>query len=103
MHDAISARETLQAEGLKVRVVSMPSWEIFEEQDAEYRESVLPAAITRRVSFEVGVTSGWERWVGQSGIAIGINHYGASAPGATVAKELGLTADAVVAAVRSLQ
>ena len=103
VHDAISARETLQAEGLKVRVVSMPSWEIFEEQDAEYRESVLPAAITRRVSFEVGVTSGWERWVGQSGIAIGINHYGASAPGATVAKELGLTADAVVAAVRSLQ
>ena len=95
-------RDTLQADGLKVRVVSMPSWEIFEEQDAAYREAVLPAAIGRRVSFEAGVTFGWERWVGPLGVCVGINHYGASAPGATVAKELGLTADAVVAAVRSL-
>ena len=102
VHDAVAARETLQAEGLKVRVVSMPCWELFEQQDAAYRESVLPKAITRRVSFEAGTTHGWERWVGDAGISVGIDHYGASAPGGTVAKELGLTADAVVAAVRAL-
>ncbi len=103
VHDAMSARETLQAEGLKVRVVSMPSWEIFELEDEAYRASVLPAAIMRRVSFEVGVTQGWERWVGDAGISVGIDHYGASAPGAAVAQGFGLTADAVVAAVRALR
>ncbi len=103
VHDAMSARETLQAEGLKVRVVSMPSWEIFELEDEAYRASVLPAAIMRRVSFEVGVTQGWERWVGDAGISVGIDHYGASAPGAAVAHGFGLTADAVVAAVRALR
>jgi transketolase len=102
VHDAVAARETLQAEGLQVRVVSMPCWELFAQQDAAYRESVLPKAITRRVSFEAGTTHGWERWVGDAGSSVGIDHYGASAPGGTVAKEFGLTADAVVAAVRAL-
>ena len=102
VHDAVAARETLQAEGHQVRVVSMPCWELFAQQDAAYRESVLPKAITRRVSFEAGTTHGWERWVGDAGSSVGIDHYGASAPGGTVAKEFGLTADAVVAAVRAL-
>ena len=100
---ALEARDTLQADGACVRVVSMPAWELFEQQDAAYREAVLPSGVTRRVSFEAGLTHGWERWVGSAGACVGIDRFGASAPGATVARELGITADAVVAAVRSLR
>jgi len=100
---ALEARDTLQADGARVRVVSMPAWELFEQQDAAYREAVLPSGVTRRVSFEAGLTHGWERWVGSAGACVGIDRFGASAPGATVARELGITADAVVAAVRSLR
>ena len=99
---ALAARELLAAEGVGVRVVSMPSWELFEAQDAAYRESVLPAAVTRRVSYEAGVTQGWERWVGLGGACVGIDRFGASAPGGTVAKELGMTPEAVAEAVRRL-
>ncbi len=99
---ALAARELLAADGLGVRVVSMPSWELFEAQDPAYRESVLPAAVTRRVSYEAGVTQGWERWVGLGGASVGIDRFGASAPGATVARELGMTAEAVAEAVRRL-
>ncbi|MGI9116816.1 MAG: transketolase [Gaiellales bacterium] len=102
VHDALVARDELQADGMGVRVVSMPCWELFAEQDDAYRESVLPAAVTRRLSFEAGTTHGWERWVGSAGASIGIDRYGASAPGGTVAEQLGLTADAVAAAVRAL-
>ena len=102
VHNAVEAHAALTAEGMRVRVVSMPSWELFEAQDAAYRESVLPSAVTRRVSMEAGTTFGWQRWVGDRGAMVGIDRWGASAPGGTVAKELGLTTDALVAAARSL-
>jgi transketolase len=75
----------------------MPSWELFAEQSEDYRESVLPAALTRRLSVEAGVTLGWHRWVGDRGETIGTDRFGASAPGATLMKEFGFTAEHVVA------
>ena len=102
VHDALTARETLAEQGTKVRVVSMPSWELFRLQDQAYRDQVLPPEVTARVSIEAGTTFGWERWVGDGGIAIGIDRFGASAPGDVVARNLGITPDAVVDAVQSL-
>ena len=99
---AVAARELLAKEGIGVRVVSMPCWETFEAQDAAYRESVLPAAVGARVSVEAGVTFGWQRWIGDRGVAIGVDRYGASAPGKTVMEKLGLTAQHVADAVRRL-
>jgi transketolase len=103
VHDALAARETLQAEGIGVRVVSMPSWDLFEMQDATYRDQVLPPDITARVSIEAGVTAGWERWVGQHGHAVGIDRFGASAPGKVVARKLGISPEAVVDAVKAVR
>jgi transketolase len=99
---AVKAAETLNAEGIATRVVSMPSWELFEQQDAAWRERVLPAAITARVSIEAASSFGWGRWVGGRGTAIGIDHFGASAPAETLFKEFGLTPERVAAAVRAL-
>jgi transketolase len=90
---ALEAGKKLAAEGKNVRVVSMPSWELFEKQDAEYRAAVLPEACTCRLAVEAGATHGWERYTGSAGRAMGINHFGASAPAGTLAKEFGLTAD----------
>jgi transketolase len=75
----------------------MPCWELFAEQSKDYRESVLPAALTRRLSVEAGVTLGWRQWVGDRGETIGIDRFGASAPGPTLMKEFGFTAEQVVA------
>ncbi|MEP6590995.1 MAG: transketolase [Gemmatimonadota bacterium] len=99
---AVAAATALDAEGIPTRVVSLPSWELFAAQDAGWRERVLPAAITARVSIEAATTFGWMQWVGSGGISIGINHFGASAPAETLFKEFGITADHVAAAVRSL-
>jgi len=99
---AVASAETLGAEGLRARVVSMPCWELFESQPLDYRESVLPPEVTSRVSVEAGVTLGWDRWVGAGGASVGIDRFGASAPGGTVMTELGITPGAVTAAVRSL-
>jgi len=99
---ALDARTALAKDGIHVRVVSMPSWELFDRQDAAYRESVLPAARWQRVSIEAGVTFGWERYIGQRGIAIGVDRYGASAPGEIVLDKLGVNAGAVTAAVKKL-
>ncbi len=88
--------------GAGTRVVSLPCWTRFQRQDAAYRESVLPKAIRRRVSIEAGVTLGWERWVGESGRAIGIDHFGASAPGPILMEEFGMNAKSVIDAARSL-
>ncbi len=93
VHIALEAQELLAAEGVAARVVSMPSWELFETQPAAYRESVLPAAIPLRVSIEAGVTLGWERYVGPQGAMIGLDHYGASAPYKELYKNFGLTAE----------
>ncbi len=102
VHLAIEAFEKLVAAGTKVRVVSMPSWEIFARQSPEYRESVLPTTVRARVSIEAGTTVGWERWIGLDGIAIGIDRYGASAPGELNLSNFGFTTEAVIAAARKL-
>jgi transketolase len=102
VHIAVAAARQLAADGVPTRVVSMPSWEVFEAQDPAWRERVLPAAITARVSIEAAATFGWERFIGARGIAIGIDHFGASAPGERLFTEFGFTAERVVDAVRSL-
>jgi transketolase len=93
----IEAYERLKEEGVAARVVSMPSWEIFEQQDAAYKESVLPSSVTARVSVEMAATFGWERYVGLKGRMIGMHRFGASAPLKDLLKFFGFTADAVVA------
>jgi transketolase len=96
----VEAYEKLKAEGVQARVVSMPSQEIFEQQDAAYRESVLPSSVTARVSVEMAATFGWERYVGLKGRKIGMHRFGASAPLKDLLKFFGFTADAVVAEAR---
>ncbi len=98
---AMKAAKVLSAE-TNVRVVSMPSWELFEQQPAAYRDEVLPPGCPRRVAVEAGVTQGWERYVGPEGRVIGIDRFGASAPAKTLAEHFGFTVDNVVAVVRSL-
>jgi transketolase len=95
---AVAARERLAAEGIGARVVSAPCLEWFAEQSEEYRESVLPAAVTARVSAEAGLALGWERYVGDRGRSVSIEHFGASADYETLFREFGITTDAVVAA-----
>lgn len=98
---AVEARERLAAEGIGARVVSAPSLEWFAEQTAEYRESVLPAHVTARVSVEAGLSLGWERIVGDRGRSVSIEHFGASADYETLFREFGITTDAVVAAAHA--
>ena len=93
----MAAEKTLAARGLRVRLVSMPCWELFDEQTPEYRESVLPAAVTARLAVETGVSLGWHRWVGPRGGLITLDHYGASAPAPKIMQEFGFTAENVVA------
>lgn len=97
---AVGAADALAEDGVAARVVSMPSWELFAEQDADYRQEVLPLEVLARVSVEAGATFGWERHVGLDGESVGLDRFGASAPGDVVFDELGITADAVVAAAR---
>jgi transketolase len=92
---AYRAAETLEGDGVPARVVSLPCWELFESQPAAYRESVLPAAVRARVSVEAGVTLGWERWVGDAGAIVGLDHFGASAPAGTIFERFGFTVDRV--------
>ncbi|HEV7566462.1 MAG TPA: transketolase [Microbacteriaceae bacterium] len=97
---AVNAREALKADGINARVVSAPSLEWFEEQSAEYRESVLPAAITARVSVEAGVSLSWRSYVGDRGRSVSIEHFGASADYKTLFREFGITTEAVVTAAK---
>jgi transketolase len=97
----VHAYEQLTAEGVAVRVVSMPSWELFEAQDAAYRESVLPAHVTARVSVEMGSTLGWERYTGLTGARLGMRTFGASAPIKDLLKHFGFTVEAVVQAAKA--
>jgi transketolase len=96
----LAARETLIADGATVRVVSMPSWELFEEQDAGYRDSVLPPAVTARVTVEEGSPLGWQRYAGPGGVVLGMRTFGMSAPMKVVAEHFGFTPAAVIAAAR---
>src|SRR5262249_30146809 len=98
---AVAAYEQLTAEGVAARVVSMPSWELFDRQDDAYRESVLPAAVTARVAVAQVSTFGWHRWVGSTGAVIGMNTFGASAPLRALQQKFGFTPDAVAAAARA--
>jgi transketolase len=94
---AMEARGLLAAEGVRARVVSMPSWALFAQQDKAYRDEVLPPAVRARVSIEAAHPMGWERWVGSEGTVIGISRFGASAPAKRVFQELGLSAENMAA------
>ena len=96
----VGAYEQLAKEGIQARVVSMPSWELFEKQDQAYRDSVLPPAVKARVSVEMATTFGWERYVGTSGKRIGMHSFGASAPIKALQKHFGFTVENVVAAAK---
>ena len=100
VHPCIEAHHTLEAEGIRSRVVSMPCWELFERQDEEYRRSVLPRSVRARVCVEQGTTFGWERYAGDDGEIIGMTRFGASAPIAELQKEFGFEPEDVVAAAR---
>jgi transketolase len=98
----LSVYEQLSAEGRKVRIVSMPSWELFEKQSPEYRESVLPSKVTARISVEQASTFGWTQYVGHAGKSIGMKTFGASAPLKELQKKFGFTPEALLAAAREL-
>jgi transketolase len=95
LHLAVDAAARLASDGLNVRVVSLPCWELFEAQERSYRESVLPPAVRPRLAIEAGASLGWERWVGDSGAIIGLDHFGASAPGDIVLEKFGFSVDHV--------
>jgi transketolase len=99
---AMRARELLQADGLRVRVVSMPSWELFEAQPREYRDRVLPPSVTARLGIEAASPLGWERWVGQGGDVVGLNRFGASAPYTDVYKHLNFTPEYIAERARDV-
>ncbi len=102
VHVALEAARLLEAEGVPVRVVSMPSWELFEAQDAAYRESVLPPQVTARVAVEAASSFGWERYVGPAGRVVGIDRFGASAPAEVLAEKFGFTPENVARVAREL-
>ena len=98
----MEARETLQGEGVPTRVVSVPCWELFDEQSQEYREEVLPPAVAARLAVEAGVRQGWDRFVGSKGDVVCLDRFGASAPGEVALKELGFNVDNVLKHARAL-
>ena len=102
LQHCVAAHEQLKTQGIKSRVVSMPSWDLFERQDAAYKESVLPAAVTARVSIEMAATLGWDRYIGPKGKAIGMHSFGASAPLRDLLKKFGFGPEPVVAAAKQL-
>jgi transketolase len=98
---ALGAAKLLAADGIGARVVSMPSWKIFDEQSAEYKASVLPTGVPK-LAVEAGATLGWWKYVGSNGDVVGIDRFGASAPGPIVMKELGFSAENVAARAKKL-
>ncbi len=98
----LGAADLLQEEGVAARVVSLPCWELFASQPADYRDSVLPPDVDVRLAVEAGVAQGWQRWVGERGDVLSIEHYGASAPGATVLEKFGYTPTSVAGRARAL-
>jgi transketolase len=99
---AFAAADELEGAGIATRVVSLPCWEAFDAQDQAYRDTVLPPDIRKRVSIEVGVPLGWERWVGDEGAIIGLDHFGASAPAGTIFEHLGFTTERVAEVARKV-
>jgi transketolase len=102
VHQALEAKQSLAQQDIAARVVSMPSWELFEQTSIEYRNSVLPPKVTARVAIEAGIPSGWERYVGNDGVIIGMTSFGASAPGGTLLEKFGFTSAHIVEQVKQL-
>jgi transketolase len=98
----VGAAEKLRADGKKVRVVSMPCMELYEEQDAAYKESVLPKAVTKRFVVEAGATFGWHKYFGDNGAMLGVDRFGVSAPGGMIMEKFGFTVDNVYAQAKAL-
>jgi transketolase len=98
----LQAAINLEAAGIRTRVVSFPSWELFEKQPAEYRELVLPSDIKLRLAVEAGIEQGWHKWVGDEGQTICMRGYGASAPYKTLFEEFGFTVDNVISVSRKM-
>ena len=96
LHIALDAGKILEGKGIMARVVSLPSWKLFDAQPADYRDSVLPSNIRARVDIEAATTMGWERYVGIDGFTLGIPHFGASAPASVLYEKFGLTAQRMV-------
>ncbi len=99
---AMNAQSELASEGIDSRVVSMPSWELFESQDQAYKERVLPGSVKARISIEAASPFGWQKWVGSEGKAIGIDHFGASAPYEEIYEHFGLTSERLVKEAREM-
>jgi transketolase len=99
---AMEAHGLLAADGIGARVVSMPSWELFEAQDKQYQDSVLPASVRARVGVEAGVRQGWDKWLGDKGVFIGMSSFGASAPASICFEKFGITAEAIVQAAKQV-
>ncbi len=100
MQLAVAAAEQLAADGVNAQVVSMPSWELFEEQDQAYKDTVLPPSVRARVGIEAGVELGWGKYIGDNGIFIGMSTFGMSAPYAVCFEKFGITVDAVIEAAK---
>ncbi len=98
----VEAADKLSTDGIKVRCVSMPSWELFNAQSRSYQDEVLPPGITARLAVEMAATQGWHRYVGDRGDVLGIDHFGASAPADTLLEKFGFTADNVVKRAKAL-
>ncbi len=98
----VKAAEQLTSEGKKVRVISMPSWELFEAQDAAYKESVLPKAVTKRLVVEAGISMGWQKYAGDQGDILAVDRFGVSAPGGKIMEKFGFTVENVVAKAKAL-
>ncbi len=99
---ALSAQAELRGQGIESRVVSMPCWELFAKQSAAYQEEVLPKSVTKRISIEAGSTMGWGKWTGNADNAIGIDHFGASAPASKLFSEFGFTVENIVSKATAL-
>jgi len=99
---ALDAAGQLRQEGVAVRVISVPSWELFEEQSAEYKAAVLPGNVRTRIAIEAGRSQGWERYVGLDGDIIALDHFGASAPAKILFQEFGFSVENVVARAKAL-
>jgi transketolase len=102
VHIALEAGRQLASEGTSVRVVSMPSWELFDKQPVDYRDQVLPPEVKARVAVEAGIKLGWERYVGLEGAVVGMDGFGASAPGQVLYEKFGITPAVVVDQARAL-
>jgi transketolase len=99
---AMEAGKTLASEGIRVRVVSLPSWEIFDRQPAEYRQDVLPSEVKARIAIEAGIKLGWERYVGLDGAIVGMDGFGASAPAQVLYEKFGITKEHTVRLAKML-